>query len=578
MKKFALLLCLLVAVVGLTVACGDGGIDVPTHDGNVNTPRPNAPDTNTPAVPPAEGPDGINWDEHTTFTWWMLSAPPNDYWNTHNDNAVINYIEQKFNITLAFEEPVVGTEGDSLALLMGTGQYTDAIHLGVYPGSITQLYEDGIIVDIAQWLDYMPTLKNLIETDPEIARGVFDDDGRILTLPEFAFGTGYPWAGFVYRHDILETATGGNIAFPSGGDVPTTIADWEYMLPLMLSYFEASGRVDYAPFIIPFNGTFHWGDLLSSFGAYHLYYIRDGIVHAGMLESAMFTYVQTMRDWFEKGWIYKDFASRTTDMFFMPNNELVFGGAASMFFGFEMHLGDRLSMPDFGMFFDVRPIPSPRSEGVTSRDMLRRSEHMFGQVLGTAVSTSNPDIGKFLAVMDYFYSEEGALTRTIGLHADQIPSNDTIMSATGMTNGGWWLDGSGNIEMNPMFEERGGSISRLAVNAGRMPGIYRRDVVNSYLNEEAMNARAQWGAHDAQTEVHPLPPVLSPTVAEANTLAANDTHITDLMNQMIPSFIMGTVPLNNDTWTDFIDQLKAFGLEENRDIWQVVYDRYLARG
>ena len=38
--------------------------------------------------------------------------------------------------------------------------------------------------------------------------------------------------GLVYRADILDVMTGGNPQFPSGNSEPTTIEDWEYMLPL----------------------------------------------------------------------------------------------------------------------------------------------------------------------------------------------------------------------------------------------------------------------------------------------------------------------------------------------------------
>ena len=578
MKKVLLCLSLIVAI-GLFAACGS------SNDNDTDSSQQETSQTQDESVTPAPGGnlaggglDAINWDEHVTFTWWLLPPPPNDFYNTANDNAVVNYLEQRFNVTFSFEEPVIGTEGDALALMMGTGRYTDVIHLGVYPGSVTQLYDDGIIVNIAEWLEYMPNLQNIINTQPEIARGVFDDAGRILTLPEFAMGTGYPWAGFMYRHDILEAMTDGNVQFPSGNNSPSTIADWEYMLPLMQAYFQAAGFADYAPLIIPFSGTFHWGDLKSGFGANHTFYVRDGIVHAGITEPAMFEYVSTMRDWFERGWIHSDFASRTTDLFFMPNNPLVFGGAAGTFFGFEMHIGDRMSMPEFGMNFDVRAIPSPLAPGITHRDMMRRSEDTFGVVLGSAVYTGNNDIGRFLAIMDYFYSDDGSLTRTIGLRADQIPLGNTLMAAAEMTDGAWWRDESGNVVINPNIDDVGGHIARLAVNAGRMPGIYRRDVMNANLTEEAANARAVWGAQDETTEVHPLPPVLSPTVEEASTLAANDIHITDHINQTIAMFIMGTTPLNESTWNDFLNQLNSFGLEANRAIWQAAYDRYLMRG
>ena len=133
MKKMFLCLCL-VALVGLVTACGGGDTDTNNNGGQAQqlTPNVGAETPTTPGGGPiGSGPDAINWDEHVTFTWWMLPPPPNDFYNTMNNNAVIDYLEHRFNVTFAFEEAVVGTEGDALALMMGTGRYTDAIHLGV---------------------------------------------------------------------------------------------------------------------------------------------------------------------------------------------------------------------------------------------------------------------------------------------------------------------------------------------------------------------------------------------------------------------------------------------------------------
>ena len=581
MKKALLFLCMFFVLL-LFAACGGGDADG-TATQNEGTAQEGAA-TTTPTTPgggqvEASGFDGINWDEHVTFTWWMIGTPPNDYYTSYNDNPVVNYLEHRFNVTFEFEQAVIGTEADALALMMGAGRHTDAIHLQPYPGSITQLYLDGVIIDIAQWLDYMPNLRNLIETRPEIARAAFDDDGRILTLPEFNEGTVHPWSGLVYRHDILETMTDGNVQFPSGNDRPTTLADWEYMLPLMLAYFEAAGFADFAPLIIPPQGMFHFGELMSTFGAYHHFYVRDGIVHAGILEPAMFEYVSTMRDWFERGWIHQDFASRTGDMFFMPNPPLVFGGAAGVFYGMTMHLGDRMSMPDFGMYVDVRPISSPMAAGVTHRDMLRRMEGVYAAATGSAVSSSNPDIGRFLAVMDHMYHPVyGGRLRTLGLTAEQIPPNDTTMARMGMSEGSYSIDANGNAVFHANIDVAGGHIVNTAVSAIRLPGPQAVHYLNAVRSDELANAHAIWGAHDEETEVHPLPAVLTPTVAEASTLAANDAHINDLRDQMLAMFIMGTALLTEDTWAEFLDQLRAFGIEENRAIWQAAYDRYLMRG
>jgi len=570
--------------MGLLVACGGGGTD----SGDTGNQAPQGGATGTQTAPgegpaPGVGPESINWDEHVTFTWWMIATPANDYYTDYRDNPVNRYLEHRFNVTFNFEQPVIGTEGDALALMMGTGRYTDVINLSVYPGSIQQLYYDGIIVDIAQWLEFMPNLQHVIETRPEIARGIFDDNGRILTLPQFSDEVNPPWTGFMYRHDILETMTGGNVQFPSGNDLPTTIADWEYMLPIMMEYFQQAGFADFAPLIIPGApaGLFPWGDLASGFGGFHLFYVRDDVVHAGMMQPAMYEYTQTMRRWFENGWIHQDFLSRTGDMFFMPNPPLVHGGMAGVFFGLQgVHGGDRMSIPEMDMNFDVRAISSPLAEGITHRDMISRSDGYFDVVPGNAVFTGNPDIGRFLAIMDLFYTTEGSLLRQIGIRGDQVAPNDTVMARMGMPEGNYWFEDDGRVNFHPNIDEAGGHIIATAVSGIRFPGIAGTSFsLNAVTGQEEMtNAQRLWGIQNADSEVFRLPPILTPTVEESAALSSNEARFTDFINQMMAAFITGGTPLNDATWADFLNQLRDLGYDENRDIWQGVYDRFLARG
>ena len=226
----------------------------------------------------------------------------------------MRYLNEKFNVTLKFQQPPAGTEADALSLMFGTGEYTDAIELSTYSGSWAELYEDGVIVDLADYLAYMPNLVARMESDPNFRRTVIDDDGRMLTFRSTRDEPELIWGGLVYRRDILETMTGGNIQFPSGNDQPVTIEDWEYMLPLFKMYFEMAGMVDFAPLILPFNGCFPLGaEILNGFGSHPFYYLDGETVKYGPLDDGFYNYLKKMRDWYAAGYIYKDFASRTND-------------------------------------------------------------------------------------------------------------------------------------------------------------------------------------------------------------------------------------------------------------------------
>jgi putative aldouronate transport system substrate-binding protein len=512
-----------------------------------------------------------------TFTWWMYSQA-NDWYSSYNDNAVTKYLENRFNVRFIFEEPVSGTETDALSLMMGTGQYTDVMNLSQYAGSHTELYDDGIIIDFAQYLDYMPNMKNLIENNPWFAQGAYTDNGLILSFPTYSDDTNPAWVGLVYRRDILDTMTGGNVRFPSGNAEPTTLADWEYMLPLFKAYFEAAGMVEFAPLLIPASGFFHYGDLMSTFGAYYTFYLRDNVIHAGILERPMYDYVAKMREWYAAGYIYRDFASRVQDMFFMPNPALTYGGAAGIWYGMAMNLGDRMSMPEHGLFFDVRGITSPMAPGITYRDMFAQYPSLFEPGFGNAVSTKCKDIEKLLSILDLFYSEEGGMLRTYGLRKEQIPPGYTVYDRMGLSDGTHWFDDSGNMIFNPRLDDVGGPIDRERASGLRFPGFNMISYANRLSDEETRNARRAWAAQQAESETFGLPDRLFYSTAESVIMSNNNARISDLVNEMIPKFIMGAEPLNETTWANFINRLRGFGIEENLAIHQAAYNRFIVRG
>jgi ABC-type glycerol-3-phosphate transport system substrate-binding protein len=156
------------------------------------------------AASTAVKPGTVDFTQHETFTLWEQSDF-NDYYSDYSDNPVMRYVGNKFNTTLKFEQPVSGGEADSLSLMFGTGEYTDMVNLTTYTGSLQELYEDGAIIDIAQYLDYMPNFKKLLDSNEAYRKNVYTDDGKILSFRPITTVSELIWGGLMYRRDILET-------------------------------------------------------------------------------------------------------------------------------------------------------------------------------------------------------------------------------------------------------------------------------------------------------------------------------------------------------------------------------------
>jgi putative aldouronate transport system substrate-binding protein len=522
-------------------------------------------------------PKTVDYSQHEEFSAWLF-ADPYDQYSDYSENPVVWYLNRKFNVTLKYEQPVRGTERDAMSLMFGTGEYTDMIEMSNYAGSIAQLYEDGILADIAQYLDYMPNFKKLLETDEGFRRTSYDDGGHILTLRNISDPSEFPFAGLMYRHDILETITGENVRFPSGEKYPKTIRDWEYMLPLFKTYFEAAGMKEYAPFILPYNGYFAFGDLINSFGGRAAFYLDGETVKFGPLEEPFYKYLKKMHEWYEKGWIYKDFASRVNDMFYLPNTALTYGGSAGAWFGLTFQVGDSMSMPQYNLFFDVRAIPSPLSaeDGITEFANFAINPPYENGGIGWAFTTQCKNLPKLLSLFDYLYSEEGGYLKN-GLTKETGSAENPVYIAAGLQDGLYWFEGD-TMVINPLLAD----IAYFNGFIGaRLPGRTRPDggKVPERMALETSNT-AIWNPYpDAKLTRLPggYGTGAARTAEEEAIYAPNHVSISDYLDSTIPKFIMGTLPLNDQTWAEFKAQLQNLGIEDNIRIQQAAYDRWLKR-
>lgn len=565
MKKTLALFLVAVMVLSMMTACkkadtqGDSSVS-PTPTVGQTTPEPK---------------DEVDYSEHEIFTIWE-QADINDYYAEFDDNPTIQYLNRKFNVTMDFEHPPAGSEKDAMSLMIGTGEYTDMMSLNHLSVPISELYDDGVVVNIVDYLDYMPNLKALLDNNKGFARNMYDDQGRILQLKTRYTEAEQIWGGLVYRRDILKTMTDDNISFPSGNDEPITIEDWEYMLKLYKQYFEEAGVQEYAPFILPYTGMFAFGELVSGFGVSHTYYLDGNEVKYGPMEEGFYNYLSKMKEWYELGYIYKDFPSRTNDPVYFPNPSLTYGGVSGIWYGLQSSLGDAMSNPDYGMYFDVQPLKSPldTEHGITEAAPFSRTSVDNLQAKGYAVTTACDNIPKLLSIIDYMYSEEASML-LYGVTKEQGADTDPIMAKGDLQDGTYWFDDNGQFTFNPLLTIVGGTVSYDPFMNTRF--LFKRE--QKYWNENSSDmikySDEVWGAYpDAKLKNLPSALDLGDDGVE---FTINSTKISDYIYTAIASFITGTKELNETTWNEFKDQLVLRGIEDNISYNQAAYERFLKR-
>ena len=139
------------------------------------------------------------------------------YYTSYDENPIVKYLLSKTygtdengngkKIDLDFLVPATGTQKDNITTLVATGEYPDIFDMTYYPGTAVELYEEGITLDITEYVEkYMPNYMAYMEANPDfktIASNVVDGESKILQL--YAHGTivADMWGGFMYRRDWI---------------------------------------------------------------------------------------------------------------------------------------------------------------------------------------------------------------------------------------------------------------------------------------------------------------------------------------------------------------------------------------
>ena len=379
----------------------------------------------------------------------------------------------------------------------------------------------------------------------------------------------------VYRRDILETMTGGNIAFPSGHDEPMTVADWDYMLALMKTYFDATGMNDTAPLILPYQGYFTTSEIVSGFGCGGAWQVTDGKVAFGPTTPQFYNYLKKMREWYEKGYIYQDFASRINDLFYQPNMALTYGGAAGVFYGGYWQLADKMSMPEYGLNMDIRAVSAP----IDTENGLETAFPALGIVATSGVtgstgawcvstSCSKENLIRFMTWADYLFSEEGAMIKTSGF-TGELAAADPLYQQLGLEKGTYWFDEDGSYQRDPRVVS--GEIEPMGLAGARLPGLNIKKYSYGMTEQSWLDADQVWCRYGDSGD---FPVNAHGTAEEESRLADYYNTYTDYMNSIIVKFIMGTEDLTDESFAAYVEQMNRFGIGEAIQLKQEIYDRY----
>lgn len=531
----------------------------------------------------AAGAEQADFSKHLTISAWVHTDDNEDgYLADTNENPVLAYLMEKFNVTFDWQIPATGSEQEQMNIMLGSGDYTDVFDTTFSQQTPEELYEDGVIQDLTPYLEeYMPNYTAYLAEHDDVARAAYVADDRIVTIPVIYNEATLSWGGLMYNHKILADMTENNIQFPSGNEEPVTVEDWEYMLEIMKQYFVNSGLTDYAVLILPAAGYFTTGDILTGFGATGTYFIdENGNVQYGVLQDGFYNYLVKMKEWYEKGYIYQDFASRNSDPFYFPNTALTYGGSAGIFYGLVQQLYGGMDMPEYGMSFDYHAVAAPLdtendATPLPANGMISsNAAGIFSNGWAVSASCSEENLIRWLQICDYLFSDEGSMMRSYGLTKEQAGDN-AIFEKLGMSDGAYWFDADGNFVYNPVSDPFSADmkIKENHLRIARLPGLTNWTYYNNLSNEGTKKADEVWSSNGYSAY---LPKGMTLSVDERAIVTPLETACNDYIASMVPKFIMGTENLTPESFESFVSQVKTLGIDTCLEVNQAAYDRFMA--
>lgn len=390
------------------------------------------------------------------------------------------------------------------------------------------LADSGAIVDLAPYIgEHMPNLKALLDAYPEWKESISLDDGRIVALPLLNLHERqtFMWINRTWIERL-------------GMEMPQTIDELTAVLAAMKERDpNGNGRKDEQP--LDLLGVYEMRWLLPYFGVvaddYHLARDAGGAVVFAPQLPGYRDFIAQLKRWYDEGLLPRDafFAMHNTETMIKSEEETATSGM--------MLTATPYTHVPVEKVMEYEPLLLAGPDGaVRWRDLL--GEVWTGCF---AVTSACDDVPSALRWADALYGEAGALLAHAGVEGEDYSLNE---------EGAWsfQLDGERDID-----DIRADSV---IYTGAAVPGLYPADFVFR------VDSDADRHVFEASERVRAVSERVAPVYAlsyekqkRADALAA---ALCELVDRGIVRFVTGEIPLEDETYTAWLDEMAAAGSAE----------------
>lgn len=552
----------------------------------------------------------------TSYTVWIYSGADASYYTSYEENPALQYTlgktwgEDNKTISLEYWVPPAGTAADNYSTMIGSMDLPDVMDASISEPAAVML-ENGYIMDLTDYIPkYMPNYMAYLEAHPELHDYAYADvngEDRMLVVASFNEGYDYTFCGMEYRRDWIvkygkNPVTGASFAggytdpedpdsweddvvFPSGGSDPIYISDWEWMLEIFDRAVKDQGISDGYATSMYYPGFTWSGGLCSCFGGGVVmwYKAEDGTVQFGGDQDQYRAYMQCLNTWYKNGWLDQAFNERTSDAHYAIDDTAVRQGKVGMWNGLQSQLGGRMDARDggytdgicvYGCAWPINDVyGTEECKNVEPRCVPGTGLAGTGYYVTTAAQ--GKDIGTLLSYFDYFYTEEGALLKSLGLNAEQVAEMDNqFYKEHGLEEGAYTVGEDGRYLVSETLQNDSGGL-QLAAAIQKMPGLTLIDSVDRGYSETLEHSLKTWIQYPNTGFFQGSAVTNNMTAEETTEITKIQTKVLEFLTTRTVDMIKGTTdPFNDSDWNDWCTMLKKYNYQKSCEIIQPYVDKY----
>lgn len=483
--------------------------------------------------------------ESGELTYWV-KIPGNIATSVANygETAFAQEYMKRTGVKVVYKHPAQGQENEALNLLLASGNLPDIIETDWISRNPDTMIKQNVIQPLNDIIKkYAPNLKEYYEKNPDIAIAAKTDSGHYYAFPFVREGDKLlNVSGFYMRGDWLKEL---------GLETPETLDEWETVLTAFKEKKGATGVI--------VTGSKSLLNLASGYSIDDGFYVEDGKVKYGIIDSRFGEFLGRMNRWYQTGLIDKNvptIEAKYVNACMLDGRAGVSFGAGGSGMGVLLTSAKANGNSNYSLVAVKAPV---ETKGEIPKFSNRELE--LSSKGAAAITSSCKNIELAAKFLDYSYSEEGAMLNNFGIEGESYTMIDGNPEYTE------------KITNDPQGLSMAQTLGMYVRSCSEGPFVQdERYIEQYYPSEDQRNALKVWAVNETEKRQMPL---VTLTAEEQTEYSKIMTDFETFRDENIIAFIMGTRSV--DEYDTFIKECKDRGIERAIEIYQNAYNRYTKR-